>query len=302
MRRKIIDHNLHRLSIVVTYQDEQLLASVITVSGLAILILTYLGVTPKVLASFLQTSDDVFIFCYIVGLFVLFYGLLRVYRSFLVSQLILDKAGNRLEVERKYFTSPNKQVFRLSEATGVEILSKKANSELVLSLKIGNQYRGEKITFAKGSIITLHILWREIFEFLKDQPCLILNKQWLIERNENQFKLYRSPVEEKYTIDRKAGYLICELDGKEVGRYSIQGIKNVETEINPDKSDDEISDHIVLTMIDGGKIPISSYQYKYDYDYDACHELIVRALKYALRLETWLHIAPDFYEFFPPHS
>jgi len=43
-------------------------------------------------------------------------------------------------------------------------------------------------------------------------------------------------------------------------------------------------------MIDGGKIPISVYWYD-----TGGHAVIVRALKYALGLENYLHISPSFY-------
>lgn len=299
MKSKIVERDSNRLLIIITYQDEQFLAGILAVSGVAILMLTYLGIVPKILALFMQTREDKYFFCYIAGLVVLMYGLFGLYRSFLVSKFAFDKTANKLEVERKHFASTNTQVFRLSEMTGIEQISRgNATPELFLWLKKGNQVRGEKIAFAKASVTSLHMLWREVSEFLKDQTNLILSGQWLIEQNEDKFKIYTShdtvsnPDRDRraYTVDRKAGYLIYELDGKEVGRYKTQDIKNIETEINPDKSDEESSDRIVLTMIDGGKIPISGYWY-----YTGSHAVVVRALKYALGLEKYLHISPSFY-------
>jgi hypothetical protein len=269
-------------------------------SGVAILMLTYLGIAPKILASFMQGRADSPMFsisCYIVGLVVLSYGLSRLYRSFLVSKFAFDKTANKLEVESKRFAKTNKQAFRLSEVTGVEEVSKpKATPELFLWIKKGDQARGEKIPFAKASMISLHILWREVSEFLKDQPIIILDKEWTIEQDESKFRVYRSrdmfgnPDLRAYTVDRSSGYLIYELDGKEIGRYKTKDIKNVETEINPDKSDEESSDRIVLAMIDGGKIPISVYWYS-----TGSHTVIVRTLKYGLGMEKYLHISPSFY-------
>ncbi len=289
MKSKTLEHNSNHLLIAITYQDEQFLAGIFAVSGVAILMLTYLGIAPKILASFIQASD-LSIFCYIAGLIVLIYGLFRLYSSFLVSKFAFDKTANTLEVENKRFTNINKQVFRLSEVTGVEEVSKpKATPELFLWIKKGNQARGKKIPFAKASMTNLHMLWREVSEFLKDQPNLILTGEWLIEQNEYNVKIYRSR-DRAYTVDRKIGYLIYELDGTEAGRYRTQDIKNVETEINPDKSDEEGSDRIVLTMIDGSTIPISIYWYD-----TGNHAVIVRTLQYALGLEKYLHLSPSFY-------
>jgi hypothetical protein len=300
MKSKTLEHNSNRLLIVITYQNEQFLAGIFAMSGVAILMLTYLGIAPKILASFMQGRADSPMFsisCYIVGLVVLSYGLFRLYRSFLVSKFAFDKTANKLEVESKRFAKTNKQAFRLSEVTGVEEVSKpKATPELFLWIKKGDQARGEKIPFAKASMISLHILWREVSEFLKDQPIIILDKEWTIEQDESKFRVYRSrdmfgnPDLRAYTVDRSSGYLIYELDGKEIGRYKTKDIKNVETEINPDKSDEESSDRIVLAMIDGGKIPISVYWYS-----TGSHTVIVRTLKYGLGMEKYLHISPSFY-------
>jgi hypothetical protein len=299
MKSKTLEHNSNRLLIVITYQNEQFLAGIFAMSGVAILMLTYLGIAPKILASFMQGRADSPMFsisCYIVGLVVLSYGLFRLYRSFLVSKFAFDKTANKLEVESKRFAKTNKQAFRLSEVTGVEEVSKpKATPELFLWIKKGDQARGEKIPFAKasiGSIIStdLDILWCEVSEFLKDQPILILYREWTIEQDESKFRVYRSGDLRAYTVDRSSGYLIYELDGKEIGRYKTKDIKNVETEINPDKSDEESSDRIVLAMIDGGKIPISVYSY-----FPSSHAVIVRTLKYGLGMEKYLHISPSFY-------
>lgn len=298
MKSKTLEHNSNRLLIVITYQNEQFLAGIFAMSGVAILMLTYLGIAPKILASFMQRYADApmfsiscYIVCYIVGLVVLSHGLSRLYRSFLVSKFAFDKTANKLEVESKRFAKTNKQAFRLSEVTGVEEVSKpKATPELFLWIKKGDQARGEKIPFAKASMISLHILWCEVSEFLKDQPILILNKEWTIEQDESKFRVYRSGDLRAYTVDRSSGYLIYELDGKEIGRYKTKDIKNVETEINPDNSDEESSDRIVLAMIDGGKIPISVYSYSTD-----SHAVIVRTLKYGLGMEKYLHISPSFY-------
>lgn len=272
-------------------------------SGVAILMLTYLGIAPKILASFMRRHADApmfsiscYIVCYIVGLVVLSHGLSRLYRSFLVSKFAFDKTANKLEVESKRFAKTNKQAFRLSEVTGVEeVFKPEAAPELFLWIKKGDQARGEKIPFAKapiGSIISadLDILWCEVSEFLKDQPILILDKEWTIEQDESKFRVYRSGDLRAYTVDRSSGYLIYELDGKEIGRYKTKDIKNVETEINPDNSDEDSSDRIVLAMIDGGKIPISVYSY-----YTGSHAVIVRTLKYGLGMEKYLHISPSFY-------
>lgn len=294
MKSKTLEHNSNRLLIVITYQNEQFLAGIFAMSGVAILMLTYLGIAPKILASFMQGRADSPMFsisCYIVGLVVLSYGLSRLYRSFLVSKFAFDKTANKLEVESKRFAKTNKQAFRLSEVTGVEEVSKpKATPELFLWIKKGDQARGEKIPFAKASMISLHILWREVSEFLKDQPIIILDKEWTIEQDESKFRVYSSGDLRAYTVDRSSGYLIYELDGKEIGRYKTKDIKNVETEINPDKSDEESSDRIVLAMIDGGKIPISVYWYS-----TGSHTVIVRTLKYGLGMEKYLHISPSFY-------
>jgi hypothetical protein len=301
MKSKTLEHNSNRLLIVITYQNEQFLAGIFAMSGVAILMLTYLGIAPKILASFMQVRADwpIFsIYCYILGLVVLSYGLSRLYSSFLVSKFAFDKTANKLEVESKRFAKTNKQAFRLSEVTGVEEVSKpKATPELFLWIKKGDQARGEKIPFAKASIGTiisistsLHILWCEVSEFLKDQPIIILDKEWTIEQDESKFRVYSSGDLRAYTVDRSSGYLIYELDGKEIGRYKTKDIKNVETEINPDKSDEESSDRIVLAMIDGGKIPISVYSYS-----PSIHAVIVRTLKYGLGMEKYLHISPSFY-------
>ena len=299
MKSKTLEHNSNRLLIVITYQNEQFLAGIFAMSGVAILMLTYLGIAPKILASFMQGRADspIFsIYCYILGLVVLSYGLSRLYRSFLVSKFAFDKTANKLEVESKRFAKTNKQAFRLSEVTGVEeVFKPQATPELFLWIKKGDQARGEKIPFAKASIgliisTDLDILWCEVSEFLKDQPILILNKEWTIEQDESKFRVYRSGDLRAYTVDRSSGYLIYELDGKEIGRYKTKDIKNVETEINPDKSDEESSDRIVLAMIDGGKIPISVYSYSTD-----SHAVIVRTLKYGLGMEKYLHISPSFY-------
>lgn len=274
-------------------------------SGVAILMLTYLGIAPKILASFMQRYADApmfsiscYIVCYIVGLVVLSHGLSRLYSSFLVSKFAFDKTANKLEVESKRFAKTNKQAFRLSEVTGVEqVFKPQGTPELFLWIKKGDQARGEKIPFAKASIETiisintsLHILWCEVSEFLKDQPILILYREWTIEQDESKFRVYSSGDLRAYTVDRSSGYLIYELDGKEIGRYKTKDIKNVETEINPDKSDEESSDRIVLAMIDGGKIPISVYSYS-----PSIHAVIVRTLKYGLGMEKYLHISPSFY-------
>ena len=300
MKSKTLEHNSNRLLIVITYQNEQFLAGIFAMSGVAILMLTYLGIAPKILASFMQGRADwpmFSIYCYILGLVVLSYGLSRLYRSFLVSKFAFDKTANKLEVESKRFAKTNKQAFRLSEVTGVEqVFKPQATPELFLWIKKGDQARGEKIPFAKASMISLHILWREVSEFLKDQPIIILDKEWTIEQDESKFRVYRSrdmfgnPDLRAYTVDRSSGYLIYELDGKEIGRYKTKDIKNVETEINPDKSDEESSDRIVLAMIDGGKIPISVYWYS-----TGSHTVIVRTLKYGLGMEKYLHISPSFY-------
>lgn len=304
MKSKTLEHNSNRLLIVITYQNEQFLAGIFAMSGVAILMLTYLGIAPKILASFMQRYADApmfsiscYIVCYIVGLVVLSHGLSRLYSSFLVSKFAFDKTANKLEVESKRFAKTNKQAFRLSEVTGVEeVFKPQATPELFLWIKKGDQARGEKIPFAKASMISLHILWREVSEFLKDQPILILNKEWTIEQDESKFRVYRSrdmfgnPDLRAYTVDRSSGYLIYELDGKEIGRYKTKDIKNVETEINPDNSDEDSSDRIVLAMIDGGKIPISVYWYS-----TGSHTVIVRTLKYGLGMEKYLHISPSFY-------
>ncbi len=293
MKSKTLEHNSNRLLIVITYQNEQFLAGIFAMSGVAILMLTYLGIAPKILASFMQVRADwpIFsIYCYILGLVVLSHGLSRLYSSFLVSKFAFDKTANKLEVESKRFAKTNKQAFRLSEVTGVEEVYKPVTSELFLWIKKGDQARGEKIPFAKASMISLHILWREVSEFLKDQPIIILDKEWTIEQDESKFRVYSSGDLRAYTVDRSSGYLIYELDGKEIGRYKTKDIKNVETEINPDKSDEESSDRIVLAMIDGGKIPISVYSYS-----PSIHAVIVRTLKYGLGMEKYLHISPSFY-------
>ncbi len=305
MKSKTLEHNSNRLLIVITYQNEQFLAGIFAMSGVAILMLTYLGIAPKILASFMQRYADApmfsiscYIVCYIVGLVVLSHGLSRLYSSFLVSKFAFDKTANKLEVESKRFAKTNKQAFRLSEVTGVEqVFKPQGTPELFLWIKKGDQARGEKIPFAKASIETiisintsLHILWCEVSEFLKDQPILILYREWTIEQDESKFRVYSSGDLRAYTVDRSSGYLIYELDGKEVGRYKTKDIKNVETEINPDKSDEESSDRIVLAMIDGGKIPISVYSYS-----PSIHAVIVRTLKYGLGMEKYLHISPSFY-------
>ncbi|NCT44980.1 MAG: hypothetical protein GPJ35_17415 [Microcystis aeruginosa G11-09] len=302
MKSKTLEHNSNRLLIVITYQNEQFLAGIFAMSGVAILMLTYLGIAPKILASFMQGRADSPMFsisCYIVGLVVLSYGLSRLYSSFLVSKFAFDKTANKLEVESKRFAKTNKQAFRLSEVTGVEeVFKPQATPELFLWIKKGDQARGEKIPFAKASIGTiisistsLHILWCEVSEFLKDQPILILDKEWTIEQDESKFRVYSSGDLRAYTVDRSSGYLIYELDGKEIGRYKTKDIKNVETEINPDNSDEDSSDRIVLAMIDGGKIPISVYSY-----FPSSHAVIVRTLKYGLGMEKYLHISPSFWD------
>jgi hypothetical protein len=304
MKVKTLEHNPNRLLIVITYQDEQFLAGIFVMSGVAILILTYLGIAPKILASFMQGSGDLSIFCYIVGLVVLSYGLFRLYRSFLVSKFAFDKTANKLEVENKHFANTNKQVFPLSEVTGIEDLStykhqtRPSNPKLFLWIKKGDQVRGEKIPFTKASIVSLHkpfnILHGQVSEFLKAQSNLILDKEWLIKQDEDRFIIYRSHNtsgrSEKitYTVDRRTGYLICELDGKEIGRYRTEDILSVETEFNH-KNDEQ--NRIILVMSDGSKIPISSY---YGYLENSYSE-IVRALKYALGLGKYLHFSSEYY-------
>ncbi|HIK14180.1 MAG TPA: hypothetical protein IGS53_02590 [Leptolyngbyaceae cyanobacterium M33_DOE_097] len=209
MKSKTVEHNSNRLVIVITYQDEQFLLGIFVMFGVAILTLTYLGIASKIPASFMQASD-LSIVCYIAGFVVLIYGLFRLYSSFLISKFAFDKTVNRLEVESKYFANTNRQVFRLSEVTGIEeVFKPKTTPELFLWIKKGNEVRGEKILFAKASITSLHILWREVSEFLKDQPNLILSKEWLIEQNKDKFKIYRSydmfrnPDKRTYTVDKK---------------------------------------------------------------------------------------------------
>ncbi|MCA2504551.1 MAG: hypothetical protein IM550_14525 [Microcystis sp. M54BS1] len=296
MKSKILEHSSNRLSIIINYQDEQILSGILVISGISILVLTYLDIAPKVLSSFIQVATDALsIFCYIAGLYLFIYGLFKLYNSFLISKFAFDKVVNKLEIERKNFANVSKQIFSLSEVTGVEEVSKpKATPELFLWIKKGNQVRGEKIPFVKASMTSLHMLWREVSEFLKDQPNLILNREWLIEQDQDKFKLYRKdPTKIAYTVERKKeGYLIYEVDGKEVGRYKTQNIRNVETEINPDDRDEDRGDRMVLTMNDDSKIPISDYCNFYD---TGSHTVNVRALKYGLGLEKNLHISPSFY-------
>lgn len=304
MKSKILDHNSNRLSIIITYQDEQFLAGIFAISGVAILISTYLGVAPKILASFMQESIALSIFCYIVGLVIFSYGIFRLNRSFLVSKFVFDKTTNKLEVENIHFANTHKQVFPLSEVTGIEDLSvyknqaKPSNPELFLWIKRGDQVRGEKIPLAKASIVSLdrqfRILHGQVSEFLKAQTNLILGKEWLINQDEDKFMIYRSPntsgrsEEITYKVDRRTGYLIYELNGKEIGRYRREDLLSVETEFDP-KNDEQ--NRIILVISDGSKIPISSYCWYRENSYSE----IVRALKYALGLGKYLHFSSEYY-------
>jgi len=52
MKVKTLEHSPNRLLIVITYQDEQFLAGIFAMFGVAILILTYLGIASRILAYF----------------------------------------------------------------------------------------------------------------------------------------------------------------------------------------------------------------------------------------------------------
>ena len=178
MKSKTVEHNSNRLQIVITYQDEQFLAGLFAMSGVAILILTYLGITPKILASFMQRSDDLSdlsIFCYIAGLVALIHGIFGLYSSFLVSKFTFDKMANKLEIESKNFAKTNKQVYPLSEVTGIEELSKpKTTPELFLWIKKGNQTAREPSEMPVsvtpiGLAFPDSFVFAEIFDILTDK-------------------------------------------------------------------------------------------------------------------------------------
>jgi hypothetical protein len=296
MKSKVLEHSSKRLAIQFTYKDERIQESIYAIAGILIIIFTYLGVIPSIFTPIGKGKDDLSILFYVVGIGTLFYGLFGLYKSFTVNNCVIEKLINKVKIEKKSLGHSSSNEYPLSEVTGVEELptSKSVSgSELVLWLKREEQIRGEKIQIAKASgILQFHLLWRKISEFLaKDQSILILDRQWTIAQNEDFFKIYsdfdmyRNSDSRAYSVDKKLGFLTYEFDRREIGSYKVSEIKDIETEINPDKSDEESSDRITLIMHDGGKIPISEYQYE-------GHAVVVRALKYAIGLQAWLHISP----------
>lgn len=307
MKIKFLENNLSRLSVQITYQDERFLGSIYTITGIGIIIANFFGIIQSVLKSVANLGIEMTGFYYIAGVGILTYGLFRLYRSFTVNKCIFDKFSNKLKIEQGNIGKSNFKEYLLSSVVGVEEVStSKVDINLFVWLKKGDQIRGERVLVTKASdLLKLQILWREISEFLKDQPVLILGSEWTIEQDKNTFRIYRSfdvyrnSDLRTYTLDKRIDSLVYELDGTEIGRYKASEIKDIETEINPDRDDEESSDRIILKMIDGSVTPISLYWY-----YTGGHALVVRALKYGVGLQNWLHISPgmrqEFQEFYTP--
>jgi hypothetical protein len=141
-----------------------------------------------------------------------------------------------------------------------------------------------------------HMLWRIISDFLKTQPIQILNKEWVIRQSEDTFKVcrtgdrYRKPDQITYSVKIREKILFCELDGKEISRFDINQIVDIQIEV--DKSGEEYADRIILIMKTGEKEAISNYMDSYGMNASG-HGVVVKALRYNLGLQSWLHLSPD---------
>jgi len=297
MNYKIIEENSTRLSIRINNYKELIISIAFTVTGILVPILSLLGITEKIiLASDAKISKDslysLLIFGYMVSIYALAQGVYGL-TSPIDSTFSFDKARQKVTLQvRKLFSSKYQEV-ALSEVTGVEELSPKNISELVIWLGKTERVRGCKIVLARVSGYGAKFLKvkRKISDFLKDQPIQLLDKEWTIRQSEDMFavyNMYRNSNRRFYSVKKREKILIYEPDGKEQSRHNISKIVDVQVEENPDKSD-EPSDRIILVMKSGEKEPISNYQYSFT----AGHDIVVRALRYNLGLQSWLHFSPD---------
>ncbi|WP_353932999.1 hypothetical protein WJM97_10615 [Okeanomitos corallinicola TIOX110] len=298
MKYKVLEDSSKHLTIQISNKREQILFTSVTIAGIFIIVFTYLGVIPSMLALVNKAPKESFLApSYILGGFILAYGIVNF--LFFFSGVIIcsfDKSLQKFTIQKKRFFHTSIDDYPLSEVTGIEELGIKSATELIVWLRKSNQIRGIKIFIARASGYgEFHILWRKVSEFLREQPTQLLNRQWIIEQSEDIYKVYKTLDMYKnsdmisYTIDKRKGLLIYELDGKEVDEYEIAGIKDIQVEDNQDQNDDEMSDRIVLEMKNGEKRPISIYCYS---STSGAH-LVVRSLKYAIGLQAWLHLSPD---------
>lgn len=298
MKYKILEDSSKRLTIQISNEREQKVFTGVVIAGIFIIVFTYLGIIPSFLASVTKAPKESFPApSYILGVFMSAHGIANL--LFFLSSAItcsFDKLIQKLVIQKQRFLRTSIDDYSLFEITGVEELSVKSATELIAWQRKGNQLRGIKVFIARASGYgKFHMLWRKASEFLRDQPTQLLDREWIIEHSDHIYKVYRTSDMYKnsdirsYTIDKVKGLLIYELDGKEVGKYEITVIKDIQVENNQDQNDDETSDRIVLEMENGEKQPISVYWYS---STSGAH-LVVRSLKYAIGLQSWLHLSPD---------
>jgi hypothetical protein len=298
MKYKILEDSSKCLTIQISNRREQTVFASVTIAGIFMIFFTYIGVIPSMLASVTKSPKESLLApIYILGGLISAQGIINLlFFSYGIIICSFDKSIQKFTIQKQRFFRISIDDYPLSEVTGVEELGINSATELIAWLRKSMQIRGVKIFIARASgYCKFHILWRKISEFLREQPTQLLNRQWIIEQSEEIYKVYRTSDMYKnsdmrsYTIDYGNGLLIYELDGKEVGQYEIADIKDIHVENNQDKNDDEISDRIVLEMKHGEKQPISIYWYS---STSGAH-LVVRSLKYAIGLQTWLHLSPD---------
>ncbi len=298
MKYKVFEDSSKRLTIQISNEREKIVFTSIAIAGIFIIVFTYLGIIPSILASANKSPKESFIApSYIIGGFISAHGIVNL--LFFFSGVIIcsfDKSIQKFSVQKKKLFNTSIDDYSLSEVTGVEELGIKSATELITWIRKGNQVRGIKILLARASgYCEFHMLGRKLSEFLRDQPTQLIDRQWTVEQSEEIYKVYRISDMYKnsdmrsYTVDKAKGLLIYELNGEEIGKYEIVSIKDIQVENNQEKNDDDTSERIILEMKNGEKQPISIYWYS---STSGAH-LVVRSLKYVIGLQTWLHLSPD---------
>ncbi|PZO37172.1 MAG: hypothetical protein DCF19_19410 [Pseudanabaena frigida] len=283
MDYKVLEESPKRLSILINNHKKLAISIALIFTGILIAILAFHGAVPSLLASITGIpKDSLAIGCYIASILALVNGVYGL-ASPIDSTLSFDKARQQLSVQRRNLFGSNTEEFPLNEVTGVELLRQKNISELVIWIRKNGRFRGTKIELGKSnSDIKLLISRRIISDFLSDQPIQLLHREWVIHNSEDTLAVcHTSGNYRKYSIKKHEKILVCELDGKEISRFDINQI--VDIQIEDDKSDEEHTDRIILIMKTGEKEPISNYMDSYGMNASG-HEVVVRALRYSLGL------------------
>ena len=153
MKYKVFEDSSKRLTIEISNEREKIIFTSIAIAGVFIIVFTYLGIIPSILAAANKYPKESFIApSYIIGGFISAHGIVNL--LFFFSGVIIcsfDKSIHKFSIQKKKLFNASIDDYYLSEVTGVEELGIKSTTELITWIRKGNQVRGIKILLARAS-------------------------------------------------------------------------------------------------------------------------------------------------------